>query len=104
MATLVLCQDSPDAPTLRKQHLQAHLDYIEEIIEQVSVAGPLSQSDAALSSNTFDGSCFLYATDDISEARELFANDPYAIAGVYQSVTFSKLKPAAGQWIGGVTW
>lgn len=99
MPILVLCQDSPDAPLLRKKHLQAHLSYIEGIIGELSVAGPLSENTV-----DYNGSCFIYATDNLSEAQMLFDNDPYAKAKVYEAVTFSYFKPAAGTWLGGVTW
>jgi len=36
MPTLIICQDAPDAPTLRKTYLQPHFDYITSIIELVS--------------------------------------------------------------------
>lgn len=104
MTTVVICQDSPDAQTLRKTHLQAHLSYIETIIEHVKVAGPLCQSDSAIDEKTPDGSLFIYATDNIAEARQLFANDPYALAGVYESFTFNRFTAAAGEWVGGTTW
>jgi len=104
MSTLVICQDSPDAAMLRETHLQAHLDYIEKIVEHVEVAGPICQSDKAIDDKIFDGSIFIYATDNIAEARQLFANDPYALAGVYESFTFSRFMPAAGEWLGGTSW
>lgn len=104
MSTLVICQDSPDAPLLRETHLRAHLDYIEKIIDHVQVAGPVCQSDKAIDEKTSDGSVFIYKTDNIAEARQLFANDPYALSGVYESFAFSRFTPAAGAWLGGITW
>jgi len=104
MTTLVICQDSPDAPTLRQTHLQAHLEYIETIVDKISAAGPLSQSDQSIAHGAYDGSCFIYTTDDIDEAQALFNNDPYVAAGVYASASFSKFNPVAGNWVGGTNW
>jgi len=100
MAILVICQDSEQAQRLRKQYLQAHLDYIESILEQVDVAGPIKQHQV----DHYDGSCFIYATDDMQYAKQLFENDPYAQHGVYRSHSFARFLPAAGNWVGGKTW
>lgn len=108
MATLILCQDGPDAPALRKEYLRAHLDYMATIAELISVAGPTIGSeqnfDLKQAPDRSTGNCFIYATDELKQARVLFENDPYVLAGVYQSYTVSKLTPAAGQWIGGISW
>lgn len=104
MPVLVICQDSDNAPELRKTHLQAHLDYIETIVAMVCVAGPLCQSVNSMQNDNTDGSCFIYDTEDLSIARKLLDHDPYSRAGVYSQVAFAKFKSAAGHWIGGVTW
>ena len=104
MATLVVCQDSPEAPTLRKQYLKAHLEYIEKIMHQVRVAGPLSRSQSARQLGTYDGSCLIYLTDDIDEAKVLFDSDPYTQAGVFAKAEFCRFNPVAGDWVGGKTW
>jgi len=103
MAVLVICQDSDNAPTLRKELAQAHLDYIETILAFISVAGPLNQSVDAMRSGDYDGSAFVYDTDDVAVARKLFENDPYAKGGVFSHVSFAIFTPKAGQWIGGLT-
>ncbi len=104
MAVLVICQDSDNAPTLRKTLAQAHLDYIETIQAFVSVAGPLNQSVDAMRSGEYDGSGFVYDTNDVAVARKLFENDPYAKGGVYSHVSFAIFSPKAGQWVGGLSW
>lgn len=100
MAYIVFCRDAPQATQLREQHLQAHLAYIAGIVDQVQVAGPMGQPRG----ESYDGSCFVYATDDIDVAQELFFNDPYYQAGIYQRFSFHRFYPAAGAWVGGVTW
>jgi len=99
-----MCQDSDNAPELRKKHLQAHLDYIETVVAMICVGGPLNQSISSMQNNTHDGSCFIYDTEDIKVARQLLEHDPYSRAGVYSQVAFAKFSPAAGHWAGGVTW
>ena len=100
MAWLVICRDIADSEALRRQHLQSHLAYVETIMDQVAVAGPLaSQPQGALT-----GSCFIYRTDDRAAAESLLHNDPYYRAGLYRDVQFQALRPAAGTWVGGATW
>lgn len=42
MAWLVLCRDVEDSKALRERYLQAHLAYIETVMDRVAVAGPLA--------------------------------------------------------------
>ena len=100
MAWLVICRDAPDSAALRRDHLRAHLAYIEKIMERISVAGPLF-ADAA---GAMNGSCFIYGTDDPEEARRLLRNDPYYLAGVYEHVEMRAFRPVAGDWVGGAAW
>ena len=100
MAYLVICKDSPNGSSLRKEWAKAHLDYIEGVLTDIYVAGPTSTRE----DNEFNSSCFIYKTDDLKEAEALFYSDPYYINGVYDSYEFSKFMPAAGDWIGGKIW
>jgi len=100
MAIIVICQDNEHAQSLRAQHLQAHFSYIESILEKLAIAGPINQQQ----SDQYNGSCFIYDTDDMQEAKQLFENDPYTIGGVYRSHSFASFLPAAGNWIGGKVW
>ena len=96
MAYLIICQDSDRAATLRKTHLQAHLDYIDGIVDKVGVAGPT----ASELSNGWDGSCFIYQTAEQYEAETLFYNDPYYINGVYRKFRFLDFYPGLAARIG----
>lgn len=100
MAWLVVCRDVEESAALRRDHLRAHLAYIEKVMDRISVAGPL----VANTGDVMNGSCFIYRTDDPDEARALLRNDPYYRAGVYQRVEFSAFKPVAGVWMDGASW
>jgi len=104
MPFLVMCQDSEKAPELRKTHSQAHLDYIETVAAMICVAGPISQTAHGMENNLHEGSCFIYDTEELSVARQLLEHDPFSKAGVFSQVAFAKFNPAAGNWIGGLTW
>jgi len=64
----------------------------------------MRQTPEAVESDTTNGSCFIYDTEDMEIAHKLFKHDPFARAGVYSHVAFSQFTPAAGHWIGGCTW
>jgi len=100
MPYLVFCKDSSNAPMLRKTWLQAHFDYISGALDNICVAGPTSSK----KDGEYNGSCFIYNTDDLAEAETLFFNDPYYINGVYSSYELNRFVPAAGKWIGGKIW
>lgn len=100
MATLCLCHDVPDSTALRESARDAHFAYIESIMDEVLVAGPLGDPEI----RAWRGSAFLYATDDADRARALLHNDPYYQAGVYARVDTFPFLPAAGHWLGGGIW
>ena len=104
MAILVICEDSPEAPVLRQQYLREHFEYIESILHQLCVAGPLAHNATKDEPGGYDGSCFIYDTNDPAIAEQLLFNDPYFKHGVYSSHRISRFKPAAGEWIGGTVW
>ena len=52
----------------------------------------------------FCASCFIYFTDDREEAEMLLHNDPYYRDGLYAETHLRRFRPAAGRWVGGVTW
>lgn len=100
MATLFLCLDAPDSKALRNRTRAAHFAYIESIMDQLLIAGPLDGLDGRAPA----GSLFVYATDDRDAATRLLHNDPYFTAGIYGSVEVRQLLPAAGAWLGGGIW
>lgn len=104
MAILVLCQDGPQAQALRVSAKQAHFDYIESILNDLLIAGPTNSEINENASGPYDSSCFIYHTNELKKAQELFFNDPYYKAGVYSSQKFLTFLPAAGEWIDGVIW
>jgi len=97
---LVICSDVAASAALRRKHLQAHLTYIESVMDRISVAGPLFAGTA----DDMNGSCFIYRTDDLGQARTLLHNDPYYQAGLYSRTEFIAFKPVAGIWMDGAAW
>jgi len=99
-AWVAICRDGPAGAAVRAAHTAAHLAYIETILEQINVAGPLFD-EAGL--NTV-GSLFCYRTKSHAQARALVEGDPYFKGGAFASVELFPHLPAAGQYIGGKVW
>ena len=106
MATLCICHDSSNAPRLRKTQKAAHFLYIESIMDKLLVAGPLCAQapDTGPEETLWEGSLFVYATDDRQTALNLLHNDPYYQSGVYDRIECQYFLPAAGAWPGGASW
>ncbi|MEM1412080.1 MAG: YciI family protein [Pseudomonadota bacterium] len=100
MATLYFCRDIDNSQGLRAQHRAAHFTYIESIMDEVLIAGPVRPDDPA----TVTGSVFVYATDDPDQAQALLQADPYVQAGIYAACDSMPFLPAAGVWLGGGIW
>ena len=102
MAYVAICRDDPERDTaaLRIDEKDRHFAYIESILDQLLVAGPLK----AAPGDPYGASLFVYAVDTEAEARVLLENDPYFRAGIYGDVRFEAFQPAAGEWIGGKIW
>lgn len=99
-ACVVVCRDGPGGPAARAGATQAHLAYIETVLGELNVAGPLFDESGK---NTV-GSLYVLHTRSLARAREIIENDPFHKAGAFASVEYFPHLPAAGQYIGGTIW
>ena len=83
MHVVLIARDRPDSLELRLATRQAHLDYLEEKVGVV-VAGPLLGDDGKPK-----GSLIILDVADFAAAEDWAANDPYAVAGLFESVELS---------------
>jgi uncharacterized protein len=97
---LAFCRDVPDGATRRAALGAAHLAYIEGILGDLLVAGPLYDSAGLVPV----GSLFCYRTHDLAQARAWLEADPFFSGGVFASVEWFPYLPAAGAWAGGAIW
>ena len=102
MDYMFFCKDEPGsgAADLRQTFLEAHLEYIEEHMDEIAVAGPLFDE----SGSHMVGSCLIYRADTLAGAQLLFEGDPYFKAGIWNRVETAAFKGVAGAWVGGKTW
>lgn len=99
-AYVVVCRDGPDGAVAREANNQAHLAYIETVLGDLSVAGPLFDE----AGRSTIGSLYVLRTRSLERAREIIENDPFYLAGAFASVEYFPHLPAAGQYIGGTIW
>jgi hypothetical protein len=91
--------DAPNAPALRKEHLAAHLQYAESILDRIAVGGPLRAG------NGPDlGSLIVLKAESEAEARSILEADPYYRAGVWERSEIRPFRPVIGEWVGGRNW
>ena len=83
MLIALLAHDKPGALQIRKDNRAAHLDYINAtgVVQQ---AGPLLDD-----AGKMKGSLVILDVADMNAARDWADNDPYAKAGLFESVTLT---------------
>ena len=89
MLIALIARDKPGALQTRLDNRSAHLAYIEET-GVVSHAGPLLDGDAMI------GSLVVLDVEDLAAAQSWADNDPYAKAGLFQSVELIPWKKVIG--------
>ena len=89
MLIALIARDKDGALQTRLDNRAAHLAYIEET-GVVSQAGPLLDGDAMI------GSLIILDVEDLAAAQTWADNDPYAKAGLFQSVELIPWKKVIG--------
>ena len=87
MHFVITCTDKPGQPELRQDNRPDHLDYLESHAGRIAAAGPTLGGDDAP-----NGSVLLMEFDDMAQAQAFAENDPYAKAGVFESVSIKPWK------------
>ncbi|MFU8899634.1 MAG: YciI family protein [Roseinatronobacter sp.] len=87
---MMLCTDKPGALELRKATREAHLAYVAET-GCVVQAGPLLDDAGEMA-----GSLIVLDLPDIDAATHWGANDPYAKAGLFDTVRVQEWKKVIG--------
>jgi uncharacterized protein YciI len=75
--------DKAGALEVRKATREAHLAWIAALNPRVKIGGPMLSDDGA----TPVGSMLVVEADTLVDAKALFALDPYALAGLWQSTS-----------------
>ncbi len=92
MQFAIVCLDKPDRGHLRAENRPAHIDYLNANLEHMLLAGPFLSEDGERPV----GSLLIMEYDDQGQAQAFVEGDPYAKAGLFESVTirpFRKVLP-----------
>ncbi len=90
MRFALMCHDKPDHLAVRKGNRDAHLSYIAET-GVVEMAGPLLNKAGVMC-----GSLIILEVNDQGEAEAWASNDPYAKAGLFDTVTLKAWNKVIG--------
>jgi hypothetical protein len=84
----IVCTDKPGRAALRGEVRPQHLAYLEQFREQVFAVGPLQSDDGTM----MIGSLLVVDFADREAAEAFAAGDPYARAGLFESVVIRRWK------------
>ncbi|WP_395006078.1 YciI family protein [Cypionkella sp.] len=90
MRAALICLDKPDHLHIRLETRSAHLGYIEAT-GVVEMAGPFLNPEGQMT-----GSLVVLNVENLAAAKDWAANDPYALAGLFSSVTITEWKKVIG--------
>jgi uncharacterized protein len=93
MLFIASCVDRPQSLETRLTNRPAHLAYLEGLGAKVRIGGAMLADDL----KTPIGSVLIFETESKAEVERLLAEDPYARAGLFESVTVSPWRQAVGQ-------
>jgi len=86
MLIALIARDKPGALQTRLDNRDAHIAYLKDT-GVVAQAGPLLDDDGTMS-----GSLVILDVADMAQAQDWAANDPYAKAGLFDSVELIEWK------------
>lgn len=88
MNFLLYCVDKAGHGHVRTENRPAHVDYLKSNLDRIVIAGPMLSDDGA----AMLGSMLVIEAADRAEAEAFAAGDPYAKAGLFESVTIQAYK------------
>jgi len=90
MLFMIYCVDKPNSMPLRMQTRPAHLEHIKPLVEEARLltAGPTPHLDPEQTGDKgMSGSLIIADFENIDAANTWAKNDPYALAGLFETVT-----------------
>ena len=88
MLYAIYCKDKPGHQQVRLDTRPTHVEYLKRFAGQHVCTGPLLTDDG----QGFVGSLLVMEFADKKAAEDFAANDPYAKAGLFQSVTITAFR------------
>lgn len=87
MLYALICTDKPNSIDLRMQVRPAHLAFLDKLGADLKGAGPFVDDEGKPT-----GSLVIIQADDLTAAKSIASQDPYAIAGLFASVDIKPWK------------
>ncbi len=87
MHFVITCTDKPGQPDLRPATRGVHIEYLKSHADKIVAAGPTLGAD-----DVPNGSLLIMEFEDVQAAQEFAEGDPYAQAGVFESVGITPWK------------
>lgn len=91
MHFIVTCLDKEGALEVRKANRDAHLAFAANNAASIQIGGPLLNDDGDMI-----GSCLICQANDLASLKSMLAEDPYAKAGLFQSIDIKPWKWVIG--------
>jgi uncharacterized protein len=88
MNFLLYCVDKAGHGHVRTENRPAHVEYLKTNLDRIVIGGPMLSDDGT----AMLGSMLVIEAADRAEAEAFAAGDPYAKAGLFESVTISAYK------------
>lgn len=92
MLFIAICLDKPESLELRLSTRPAHLAWLAGLGDKVRLGGAMLTPDLAAPT----ASLLVYEGESADEIRTLCGEDPYAKAGLFDSVTVTPYRQAVG--------
>lgn len=93
MMFVAICVDKPHSLETRLANRATHLAQLKALGTKVKAAGAMLGDDL----QTPVGSMLIFEGDSVAEIEAILAADPYARAGLFESVTVRPWRQAVGQ-------
>ena len=87
MLYVIHCFDKADHLQVRMDNRPAHVDYLKSFGDKLYAAGPTLDT-----AGQMNGSVVILEVESISDAEAFAAGDPYAKAGLFETVTIQPWK------------
>lgn len=82
MLYALICTDKPGSLATRKARRPEHLAYLKSLGDKLILAGPFTEEDG----ESMNGSLIVVEAGSVEDARKLGAGDPFAQAGIFETV------------------
>ena len=83
MLYVITCTDKPNVADLRVDNRDIHVDYLKSKGDQLKLGGRTTTPDG----KSATGSILIIDVDSLADAEAFANNDPFAKAGVFESVS-----------------